>query len=419
MRSAIILRKRAGSGVALFRFATNGNPYQGSTFLSDRIGAFLLWLVVFLVPALLLVLLGAGDAGPLPLGVGVMGLYSLQRDPRPAVVPVEGQRVTSRLINNVTSHFVTLVARATFTIAGGAATAIRNRGSVWSIFDKVGIDADGEDIQVLPGNVLRFLSEMAAPSALTANRVTSTAAAAYTLEEAARIYFAHPFAAVPRETSFRERDKNVELRAFFETAPGAFGGAAAVDSRLADVAGAVSGALTAPTVQVTQGYDKLEQARPYLIPRVRQILSEDIAGANPTREFFIKTTRYLRQLIILQECATSGEVGDIINSLAIKSDSLTPDIIGPSRMDIDDLMLESEFEFGGAVVASNRSLLGFNFQTQGMLSKLLAPYQALNLRIEASVQPSVTGTGTSRVRIFVVELEPMAGVTEDKLPFAI
>lgn len=333
-------------------------------------------------------------------------MYPFQLNSRNGIVPVAGERVTSRLIQRVQSQYVTLVFRGTLTIAGGAADAIRNRGSILAAFDEIGFNADGEDKQIYDGRVLRFVSEMAAPSALSAKRVPSTAAAAYTLEEAVRIYFAHPFSAIPRETAFMERDAETEMHIFAKLAAGGGG------SKLAKVSGAVTATLSGVTISVQQSYDQYERARPLFIPIVRQ-LSDDIAGANDKKEIFIKSTRHIRALVLSQDTVTDGEVADIVNSVALKGDF--GDIIGPAQVKWDDLALASEFEFGGAVLSSNRAHLGLNFQNQGRLSTLITKAQVANLRWELNVQPSVAGAGTSKVRTTVIELDRDPIVTAPEL----
>ena len=120
---------------------------------------------------------------------------------RGVIAPVAGERTFLRLANGVRTNYITVVARATVQVSVAAATALRNRGSVFSLFDEIGIDENGRDVQIYRGNVLRFLSEMAAPSALTASRA-GVAVATYQLEEAARIYFSHPLSLDPTETGF-------------------------------------------------------------------------------------------------------------------------------------------------------------------------------------------------------------------------
>lgn len=328
-------------------------------------------------------------------------MFRLRRNPRNAITTVAGERAYSRLINAVSSNFVTLVFTASFVISAASATNIRNRGSILAAFDEIGIDENGTDRHIYDGRVLRVLSEMAAPSALSARRVTAVTAATYPLEEAVRIYFAHPFAANPRETAYLERDSKQLLQVFAKLNSSA-------KDRLA-TAGSATLALNSIAVTVTHGYDKEEANLPEFLPVVRQQIVP-VTGTNPQLTEYIKGSNFIRQMVVSQEGTTIGEVGDIINSLVLRSDDM--DFIGPGQMDWDDLQLEQEFEFGGAVVTSNRSHLGLNFQQGGRLASIISPAQMNNLRFEFSVQASVTsGAGDSRIRITIVELQRVAGLT--------
>lgn len=328
-------------------------------------------------------------------------MFRLRRNPRNNVVTIAGERAFSRLINAVSSNFVTLVITGSFVISVAAATNIRNRGSILAAFDEIGIDENGTDRHIYDGRVLRVLSEMAAPSALSAKRVTSTAAATYPLEECVRIYFAHPFAAIPRETAYLERDTKQLLQVFAKLN-------ASAKDKLATAGGATL-ALNTIVVTVTHGYDPQEANPPEFIPTVRQqIVNVDSTNGQLTE--YIKGSHAIRQIVVSQEGTTIGEVSDIINSLVLRSDD--QDFIGPGKMDWDDLQLESEFEFGGAIVTSNRSHLGLNFQQSGRLSSVVSPVQMNNLRFEFDVQVSVTaGAGNSKIRITIVELQRVPGLT--------
>lgn len=337
-------------------------------------------------------------------------MYRTQRNPRNTMAPITTDRVRTKLINAVQSFYVTLTARGTLTIAGGAADAIRNRGSIWAAFTEVGLEENGKDRMLLTGNVLRYIAETSAPSALSAKRATSTAAAAYTLEESVRLYFAHPFAAIPRETSFMERDVKQELNVFTRLAPAsnADGGG----NKLAKVSGGVTAVLSAVSVTVIHGYDKTETARPFFIPTIRQTVT-DVPGASGNLESFVRTSHALRGIILSQETTTDGEVADIVNSLTLRGDM--GEFIGPQKAKWDDLLLESEYEFGGAVVSSVRAHLALNFQEHGRLASILNPNQDNNLRFEFDCQPSVAGAGASKVRITLLELERDPSVVDPNL----
>lgn len=322
--------------------------------------------------------------------------------------PNGGERTPLRMVNGARTSYITLVARATLTLAGSVATAIRNRGSVWALFDQIVIDENGTDRFVVDGRVLRFLSEMAAPSALTATRATSLANGVYVLEEAVRLYFAHPLALDPTETAFSERDSrqvlNVSVQ--YTTTP---------NTKLVDLGGTVS----AVSVLAYQAMEEPNAAasKPLFIPAMRQIIVP-ILGAVTQQPEYIRSTNAIRGIVLTQETTTVGEVSDIINSFTLRGDYRH--IIGPQPMSLRDLQLDSEFEFGGAVVSSNKAHVGINFQRYGKLSDVLNPAQDANLRVELNAQPSASA-GNSQVRMTLLELirnGDAAGLVADAVPFA-
>lgn len=328
---------------------------------------------------------------------------------RGVIAPVAGERTFLRLANGVRTHFITLVARARVTVTVAGATAVRNRGSVWSLFDEIGIDENGRDVQIYRGPVLRFMSEMSAPSALTAVRAAAPVAV-YQLEEACRLYFSHPLSLDPTETSFMERDARAVLNVFVRQTANAA-------ARLYNV-GPATVVVDQISVSVIQNLEKPTDtglARPLFIPTVRQQIIQ-VNGANPAIIEYIRTANPIRALVLSQEAATDGEVGDIINRYVIRGDY--KDIVGPSSMSYADKVLDSEFEYGGAVVSSNRAHLGFNFQRYGKLSEVLNPAQDANIRLELDAQPSA-GVGASSVRLTVFELLRDPYVTAEKLPFPV
>ena len=119
-------------------------------------------------------------------------------------------RVAVRLQNGKRTRAVRVRARATVTVTVTPATAVRNRGSVWALFSQIGLSEGGVDIVNLDGRILRFLSDMESPSALTAVRA-ATPVAVYNLEETAIIPLGSNLQAAPWETSFAERDVQQQI----------------------------------------------------------------------------------------------------------------------------------------------------------------------------------------------------------------
>lgn len=326
---------------------------------------------------------------------------------RDNIVPAAGQRVFSRLINGVRTYAVHVHARARIAISVANATAVRNRGSVWALFDSVGLEENGRDRHEYDGRILRFASEMHAPSALSATRLTSPNIGTTLLEESALIFFSHPLSAVPHETVYRELDARQLLQVFARMV-------ASPTAALVDIGGATV-VVDQISIEVTQIYDSRSADVPVFIPTVRQMVFT-VPAANPQQSEFIKTPAFIRAMVIQQEAATSGEVSDIITALALRGDFR--DIIGPQQSPMDGFQFASEFEFGGLVL-SNQAYLGLNFQRSGKLSNVINPQDDVNLRFEFNALPTVAGTGASRIRVAIFELERTAGLVTPEITFPI
>lgn len=316
-----------------------------------------------------------------------------------------GQRQHSKLINGVRSWGVYLHARARVAISVASVTAIRNRGSVWALFDEVGIDENGRDRHIYDGRLLRFLSEMHAPSALSATRLTAVGVGTTLLEEGAMIWFAHPLSAAPQETAFREVDARQELNVFAR-------GAADPTGALVTIGGATV-VIDQVSIEVTHLYDARSTELPIFIPTARQIVAA-VPSANGQHEVNLKTSSFLRAVVVQQDAAGFGEVSDIISAYALRGDFR--DIIGPQQSPLDAAQFLQEYEYGGLVL-SNQSYLGLNFQQGGKLSNVVNPGDDVNLRFEFNDAPSASGTA-SRIRIGLLEYEQVPPLT-GPIPFPI
>lgn len=330
-----------------------------------------------------------------------------QLAPLNTIVPVGGVRQRSRMLNGMRTWWVYLTARATVDVSVAPATALRNRGSVWALFDEVGIEENGEDRVRLDGRMARFISEVYSPSALTSVRAAA-AIATYNLEETICLWFATPLSAAPQETVFRERDARQQLEVFVRqfAAPGA-----ALNARLFTV-GPATVAITAVSVTVSQMYDSRTAEPPVFIPTARMI-QETIAGANTQYPVYLKTSQFLRALFIQQD-ADEGERTDILSALALRGDFRH--LIGPNQQPLNELQNFGEFDFGGGVLGS-RAYTGLNFQRSGKASNVINPSDDVNLRLELNVTP---GAGTNPiVRVALLELERPTGLVTDQIPFPI
>lgn len=338
--------------------------------------------------------------------------YKQNRNPRGVIAGVAGQRQFARLVNGVQGYWIDLRAAGTINITVGA-TEVINKGSIFSCFDEIGLDENGRDRVLLDGRMCRFLAEMHSPSALSATRLGGVGVAASPLVESARVYFAHPLAAAPQETAFRERDPRQVLQAFAKLrADGGQGGL---------IRGGTATMTVVPSVTVDQIYDDITDAAPIFIPSIRQQIVA-VPSANTQLTEFIKTSNYIRAIAIQQDTDV-GEVGDIINGLALRADG--DDIIGPGQATWDSILRGQELDFGGTVYSTGvgkgqSAYLGLNFQASGRLSNVVSP-SLLNLRFEFNAQPSAqpgVGAGTSKIRIAILELERVPGLVTDAIPFA-
>lgn len=336
-------------------------------------------------------------------------MYPLTHSNRGTIAPPAASTdlVGVKLANGGRTEYLTFTARARVTISVAAITAILNRGSVWSLFPQVVLDENGDQRQFVHGRVLRFVSEMSAPSALSATRLTSLEVGTTMLEETARMYFSHPMSLDPTETAYIEQNIQQTLLASVRqavnlatnlTTPGA--GTVVIDQ---------------VSVDVLQSFRKVKQGDvpPFFVPTSRELIVP-ITGALTAYPIPLLTTKPVRHLIVSQETTTVGEVGDIITRFALKGDYTN--IVGPSSVSYADWVLAQEYEFGGAVVSANRAHMGFNFQRYGRLSNVFSPVQDANLRLEVDANVSASA-GNSQLRITLFELSRDPGVVAEKVPF--
>jgi hypothetical protein len=338
-------------------------------------------------------------------------MFKQNLNARPAIAGVAGQRVSSRLINGVQTHFVQARSSGTINITVGA-TRVINKGSIWGCWDEFGLNENGRDRVLLDGRVSRYLGEMHSPSALSSTRLAGVGVAATPLVESTRIWFAHPLSIAPQETVFRERDPRQALEIFGKLrADGGQGGL---------VNGGTSTMTVVPSIALEHGYDDTTEADPVFIPSVRQQIVS-VTGTNTGLTEFIKTSNFIRALVIQQD-SDAGEIGDLIAALALRADG--DDIIGPAQVAWDNLERGQEFEFGGAVFTAGllnggSSYLGINFQSNGKLANVVSP-SLLNLRLEMSVATSAqAGATNGKIRITILELERVPGLVTEAIPFPV
>lgn len=340
-------------------------------------------------------------------------MFKMQRYGLAQIAPVAGQRRTTRVNNKVQTHNFGLLpqAQVDVTVAG---TDVLNRGSVWGIFDEVGVLDAGDEVINVDGPTCRFMSEMHSPSALDQRRLAGAGVQAATIiRESARLWFGHPLSANPAETTFLERDERNQIEVFVKLrSDGGNGGLIRTGATMT---------VTNPIVSVFQDADRYTAGKPYFIPTIRQVVV-NVPAANPQLELLLKVQNPLRAVVVKQE-TDQGEVGDIVSSLRFLSD--TRQIIGPNFVSWRELTMAQAYEFGGNVFADGvgygqNGYLGINFQSGGRLSNCLDARREPNLRFEFNAAPSAqTGATNSRIRVTLLELERRPGLVADEVPFAL
>lgn len=308
-----------------------------------------------------------------------------------AVSTDSGSRQFIRLLAIASIFYIDVLITGTLgvTVAG---TGTQNRGSIMAAFDEIGVVENGRDRVVLDGRLARYLSEVAAPSALTAVRAAAAGVQTTVLKEYVRIYFAHPFAVNPRETAFLARDPRADLQLFFKLN--------GTNNGVSNIIAGGTKTLSGVTVTAVQHVDEHETARPLFIPSIRQV-TQVISGTGVV-DMYLRPNHYLRALA-LQQDTNVGEVADIVSSLALRGD--TREIVGPEMVTTDLLQRAMEYEHGGTVLTAP----GYwykNFQEGGRLANILNPRQDTNLRLSLTATPSVAAGATSSVvRVALLELE--------------
>ena len=291
--------------------------------------------------------------------------------------------------------------RQTVTVAVAPLTNLRNRGSLLSQFTKIGLNDNGRDVVNIDARAAQVIGQAHSARVLTSTRL-ATPIAVYNLEEIVYLPLANPLSVSPSETAFTEVNPFTRLRAFVTWVPDA--------TLIANNAGGSTLTLGTPTVEVIQNYDSDRGAVLSLLsPYYREIVAP-IATANATLRTLFDSGLRLRGMLIQQD-SNIGEVTDIISSFRLLGDQAT--FIGPQQVTYANQQQQSETQFAGDLALTSGYLF-VNFQRGGRLSNVINQAAIANLRMESNVTPSVTaGVTSSNLRITLLELESLKGITED------
>lgn len=321
-------------------------------------------------------------------------------------VPLTGARASVQLDNRKRTDRLIVTIEGELTVAGGPAGAVRNSGRLSSLLSHA-VNENGEDTYgPARAYMLRQLAEADAMSPLAA--VTLPAAAnlpigTYPLYEQYEIGFASRRIVGPSETAFMERDPNSYLYLDTFLTPGFNATATLVAPN-----GGATVTLANVTVTVEQIYaDLAGAAYPLYKPRVREQL-QTISGVNPAEIINFRTQQRLRRIAMASEATVTADGGVIITDDVILATRIIGDggfnVIGPNQSAWEDLIESQRAIYGGDSTFEGAAFVQ-DFADHGRLSNTIFPfYQAPNFRAEASVQPSPSVVGSSRVVQLLEEL---------------
>lgn len=333
-------------------------------------------------------------------------MLDMQINPREQDAPgAVASRRTILLDNGKRTHKFLVTVKARATVAGGALTAILNRGSLLAMIDNAGL-IDGDEKVKLPAQVLGFITDLFRPGGRTAVRLTNTANGVYNLVEYFEVFFAQPFSIDPGETAYVEKNIETQLKAFFDYN---------ADATKIGVVGAGTFVVDQFTIKVTQIHDnsrarKVPELRPYL----RLVQDQEVTGALVDKSIKLDTTRRTRAYIIHQYTTGVGEVSDILTQLRLKNSRAQ--IIGDKYLDFADLQRINEGQWSGFSLGAGPGVGGpyavIDLQESGRLARMATATEDPNMELLINAAPSASA-GTSHVAIYALELESVPGVTPE------
>jgi hypothetical protein len=180
-------------------------------------------------------------------------------------------------------------------------------------------------------------------------------------------------------------------------------------------------AVTALTINIVQEFDTDLGLLPIFRPFMQDLVSAPITAAITDQIFYIDFPDILRSLMIQQDTSV-GEVGDILTSYQLRTDTTNIDGNGGDLNFIDRVQQMVRW-FGGAISAArisqsanplvNPAYLFRNFQSSGRISNVLVRSQiGANVALWLTGQNSASGAAnTSIIRAGMDRLQKVPGVT--------
>lgn len=359
------------------------------------------WTALFLVPVVLLLVLGPaahaltmdlahGSVAGLALyGAGMARSYDLFA--QASGVGLAGKTTTIDLDTSRHSRYLAITVSFTETISVAVATAVRNLGSAFAIFDRIRISESGVDTGVGDARLFQFASDFLKGQVGSRVRQTSVAIGATNVIERMIIPFERIAQAIGSETRYRVRNPGNRFQLNFDVN-------LTPDQRILTPGGATL-AMTNIVIQVRQYTADANDAQlPLWAPRWREQIVQVPAASTALRHELDIGSDYIRGITIAQETTTTGLVTDALSGVQLRDDKRI--FVGETGLvPWAELAADQEFLSNGDVFASNGgSQLHLDFQDRGRLSHVISPAEiAGRLRLIFNAAPSAQA-GATQIR---------------------
>lgn len=323
------------------------------------------------------------------------------------------------LNSNVLTQRILLDLTGTLTIAGAAAIASLNDGSLMGAVEEVQVIDNGRPVVRMTGMELLAFNEHLRGPRPGSTRLTAFAAAAYPLREVVSVPFSWPDAIVPTEVGLRQRAPDTKLTVTIKLK--------SMDAEGTIVVNGVGGTATLSDVQAEVNQEAVfGNLLPVAIPEVLASQTVPINGVSANLRIPLDTPDTIRAILLYGSTANRGDVSDIITGVSLRTDQA--DFFGssgkmPFRTLVDilaDDAASSISSLGGFSAVAGASaggvyaLIDFQRLASGRLTQLLGKGFGTNLRFEVSAQPSgVAGATGSSVRALLYTVQRVPGITRD------
>jgi hypothetical protein len=315
------------------------------------------------------------------------------------LVPGAEGRQQVQLEARVSTNKLTFEVETEVTFAVAADATRIGDGRISNAIQLTPINENGTDmVGECSARAFRLIGEKEAGQAYPATLLPTGAIpiGTHPIREIFDVNFADPQTVGPSETAYREADPMTPTFAMARLIAAALN--SIVDPGTATVT------LGNVIVRVYQHYDPARQTLPLFTPRVRNIASVTVAGANPDDLYRLPTRQRvaLLQFSQIAQLANGGRVpvSDIFTALRLIGDD-GRNIVGPGQVPFRVLVNDQAATQGGEIADDTWT---FALSRFGRMSSTIVPEREYpNFRAEINDAPSATGT-TSQGIVVVKEL---------------